>query len=48
LLLLSLPQLLCFVVVARLIAALLGEFRAADAAEPTPAGAAAEARGSAG
>jgi arabinofuranan 3-O-arabinosyltransferase len=48
LLLLSLPQLLCFVVVARLIAALLGEFRAADAAEPAPAGAAAEARGSAG
>jgi hypothetical protein len=48
LLLLSLPQLLCFVVVARLIAALLGEFRAADAAEPARAGAEAGARGSSG
>jgi hypothetical protein len=32
LLALTLPQLLCFAVVARLIAALLGEFRVADAA----------------
>jgi arabinofuranan 3-O-arabinosyltransferase len=38
LLLLSLPQLLCFAVVARLFAALLGEFRAADRPEAARAG----------
>jgi arabinofuranan 3-O-arabinosyltransferase len=48
LLALWLPQLLCFAVVARLIAALLGEFRAADAAEAAQAGEAAQARRSAG
>ncbi len=35
---LSLPQLLCFVVVARLAAALLGEFRAADRTDAAQAG----------
>ena len=43
-----LPQLLCFAVVARLAAALLGEFRAADRAEAAQAGAAEAARPSAG
>ena len=44
----SLPQVLCFGVVARLIAALLGEFRAADRTAAAQAGEAAPARGSGG
>jgi arabinofuranan 3-O-arabinosyltransferase len=44
----SLPQLLCFAVVARLTAALLGEFRAADRTEAAQAREAAEARRSGG
>jgi arabinofuranan 3-O-arabinosyltransferase len=45
---LALPQLLCFGVVARLAAALLGEFRAADRTEAAQPGAAEAARPSAG
>jgi hypothetical protein len=41
--LLLLPQLLCFAVVARLVAALLGEFRAADRPDAARAGEIAEA-----
>jgi hypothetical protein len=44
----SLPQLLCFAVVARLIAALLDEFPAADRTQAAQAGQAAPARRSAG
>jgi len=44
----SLPQLLCFAVVARLIAALLNEFPAADRTQAAQAGQAAQARRSAG
>jgi arabinofuranan 3-O-arabinosyltransferase len=48
LLALSLPQLLCFAVVARLIAALLGEFRAADRSQPAQTAQAEAVRRSAG